>query len=92
VVPQGGLYVSHGASGDVRVLDARSLELLAVIPVGPRAWWAALTPDGVHLYVTIGRANELAVIDTRSNTVATRIPAGTLPWGVALADVPSTAR
>jgi YVTN family beta-propeller protein len=81
-------YVSHGNSGDVRVLDTSSLKLLATIPVGPRAWWTALTPDGAFLYVTIGRAGEVAVIDTRSNAVVDRIRAGTLPWGVAIADVP----
>ena len=81
------LYVSHGGSGDVRILDASTLKLLGVIPVGPRAWWMALTPDGNFIYVTVGRANEVVVIDTRSNTVAARIPAGTLPWGVAIAEV-----
>src|SRR2546428_7614043 len=81
-------YVSHGQSGDVRVVDTTSLEVLATILVGPRAWWTALTPDGVFLYVTIGRANEVAIIDTRSNTVAARVPCGTLPWGIAIASVP----
>ena len=73
---------------DVRVLDVASLEVLATIPVGPRAWWTALTPDGAFLYVTIGRANEVAIIDTRTNTVAARVPCGQLPWGVAIATVP----
>ena len=89
LTPDGSrLYVSHGQSGDVRVLDTASLNVLAVIPVGPRTWWTALSPDGRFLYATVGRANELAVIDTRSNTVVARIPCGTLPWGVAIADTP----
>jgi YVTN family beta-propeller protein len=79
-------WVSHGNSGDVRVLDAASLEPVATIPVGPRAWWTALTPDGSRLYVTVGRAGEVAVIDTATNAVTARIKAGTLPWGVAIAD------
>jgi len=88
ISPDGArLYVSHGASGDVRVLEAASLKLLATIPVGPRAWWMALTPDGKFLYVTVGRANEVVVIDTTSNMVAARIPAGQLPWGVAVVEV-----
>jgi len=70
----------------VRVLDAPSLEPVATIPVGPRAWWTALTPDGSRLYVTVGRAGEVAVIDTATNAVTARIKAGTLPWGVAIAD------
>ncbi|HEY3100690.1 MAG TPA: cytochrome D1 domain-containing protein, partial [Methylomirabilota bacterium] len=47
-------WVSHGDSGDVRVLDSTTLDVLATIPVGPRAWWTALTPDGSRLYVTVG--------------------------------------
>src|SRR5205807_7197874 len=80
-------YVSHGQSGDVRVLDTTSLSLLATIPTGPRTWWMALAPDGRFLYATVGRAGEVAVIDTQSNAVVARIPCGTLPWGVAIADV-----
>ena len=49
-------YVSHGRSADVRVLDVQTLAVVAVIPVGPRAWWMALAPDGAFLWVTIGRA------------------------------------
>jgi YVTN family beta-propeller protein len=82
------LYVSHGASGDVRIFETATLKLVATIPVGPRAWWMALTPDGRLLYVTVGRANEVVVIDTRANKVAARIPAGELPWGVAVAEMP----
>jgi YVTN family beta-propeller protein len=81
-------YVSHGQSGDVRVLDARTLAVKTVVPTGPRTWWLALTPDGRYLYATVGRGNEVAVIDTTSDTVVARIPCGTLTWGVAIADVP----
>src|SRR5438876_258872 len=81
-------YVSHGQSGDVRVLDTVSLRVLAAIPVGPRTWWTALTPDGRFLWATVGRPNEVAVIDTQSNTVVARVPCGTLPWGIAIANVP----
>ena len=75
-------------SGDVRVLDASTLEPQATIPVGPRAWWTALTPDGSRLWVTVGRAGEVVAIDTTAGTVAARVRAGTLPWGVAIVDVP----
>jgi PQQ-dependent catabolism-associated beta-propeller protein len=81
------IYVSHGRSEDVRVFEAATWKLLAMIPVGPRAWWMAQTPDGRFLYVTVGRANEVVMIDTRSNTIAHRIPTGQLPWGVAIAGV-----
>src|SRR5256884_2620857 len=81
-------YVSHGQSGDLRVLDTASLQMLAVIPVGPRTWWTALTPDGRFLWATVGRTGEVAVIDTQSNAVVGRVRCGTLPWGVAIANVP----
>jgi len=81
-------WVSHGQSGDVRVLDAQTLELSTTIAVGPRAWWMALTPDGSRLYVTVGRAGEVVVIDTAAGRVSGRVKAGTLPWGVAIVDVP----
>ena len=83
----GRLFVSHGRSEDVRVFETATLKPLAAIPVGPRAWWLALTPNGRFLYVTVGRANEVVMIDTRSNSVAARIPAGSLPWGVALVEI-----
>ncbi|PYO18367.1 MAG: hypothetical protein DMD85_21430 [Candidatus Rokuibacteriota bacterium] len=81
-------WVSHGESGDVRVLDSTTLDVLATIPVGPRAWWTALTPDGSRLYVTVGRAGDVAVIDTAAARVTSRIPAGKLPWGIVIVDVP----
>src|SRR5436189_245028 len=81
-------WVSHGESGDVRVLDSTTLDVLATIPVGPRAWWTALTPDGSRLYVTVGRAGDVAVIDTAAGKVVARIPAGKLPWGIAVVEVP----
>ena len=80
-------WVSHGETGDVRVLDATTLDVLGTVAVGPRAWWTALTPDGTRLYVTVGRAGEVAVIDTAGAKVTARIPAGTLPWGIAIVDV-----
>ena len=81
-------WVSHGESGDVRVLDTSTLEVLSTIPVGPRAWWTALTPDGSRLYVTVGRGGDVAVIDTAAGKVVGRVAAGKLPWGIAIVDVP----
>ena len=81
------LFVSHGQSADVRILDAETLAVRTVVPVGPRAWWIALTPDGRHLWVTVGRAGEVVVIDTEAERVTRRVAVGTLPWGIAIADV-----
>ena len=81
------LYISHGASGDVRVMDAATLNFVTSIPVGPRAWWMAQTPDKKWIYVTVGRANQIVAIDVATNKVVARITAGTLPWGVAVANL-----
>ncbi len=78
------LYVSHGGSGEVRILDSTTLKPMTIIPTGPRSWWMARTPDKRFIYLTVGRANEVVVIDTMTDAVAARIPAGTLPWGVAV--------
>src|SRR5262249_42591072 len=81
-------WVSHGESGDVRVLAPSTLEVLATIPVGRRAWWTALTPDGSRLYVTVGRGGDVAIVDTAAGKVVGRVAAGKLPWGIAIVDVP----
>ena len=81
------IYVSHGRSEDARVFEADTWNLLATIPVGPRAWWVALTSDSRFLYVTVGRANEVVLVDTQTNQVSARIKAGELPWGVAIAEI-----
>jgi YVTN family beta-propeller protein len=58
-------YVSHGKSGDVRVVDTESLKVLAAIPVGPRAWWMAFTPDESRLYVSHWRAEARPIAPVR---------------------------
>ena len=45
-----------------RIPDAETLAVRTVVPMGPRAWWIALTPDGRHLWATVGRAREVVVI------------------------------
>jgi len=66
-----------------------SLPVLSdTIPVGPRAWWTALTPDGSRLYVTVGRGGDVAIVDTAAGKVVGRVAAGKLPWGIAIVDVP----
>jgi YVTN family beta-propeller protein len=85
ISPDGArLYVSHGGSGEVRILDSITLKPMTTIPTGPQSWWMARTFDHRFIYVTVGRANEVVVIDTMADAVAARIPAGTLPWGVAV--------
>ena len=86
VLPDGKkIYVAHGHSHDVRVIDTATNAVLATIPLeGERAWWVALTPDAKKLYVTVGRSDTVAVIDTTADKVLTTIPVGKAPWGVAV--------
>jgi YVTN family beta-propeller protein len=79
------VYVAHGRSHDVRVIDTATNTVTTTIPLeGERAWWVALTPDGKKLYVTVGRSNSVAVIDTTTDKVLTSIPVGQTPWGVTI--------
>ncbi len=86
ILPDGKkMYVAHGRSKEVRVIDLATNNMTKSIPLeGERAWWVALTPDAKKLYVTMGRANAVAVIDTENDTVLTTIPVGPLPWGLAV--------
>jgi len=83
---QARIYVSHGGSGEVRILD-KNLQPIGAVSVGPRAWWMAMTPDQRFLYVAVGRANEVVALDTQTNQVSARISAGTLPWGIAALEI-----
>jgi YVTN family beta-propeller protein len=37
------VYTANGGSNDVSVIDARTLRVIATIPVGERPWGVALT-------------------------------------------------
>jgi YVTN family beta-propeller protein len=47
------IYVSNEASGDLSVIDARSLEVTATLPLGKRPRGLKLAPDGRTLYVAL---------------------------------------
>ncbi|MFN2643545.1 MAG: hypothetical protein ABR570_01010, partial [Burkholderiales bacterium] len=78
------VYVSNGRDATVSIIESRTNEVLATVPVGRRPWNMALTGDGAKLYVANGRSNSVSVIDTRQLKSVAEIPVGELPWGVAI--------
>jgi PQQ-dependent catabolism-associated beta-propeller protein len=78
------LYLATGRGNSVAVLDASTLQLVTIIPVGQRPWGIALTPDGKKLYAANGLSNDVSVIDTSTNQVIRTIKAGDGPWGIAM--------
>jgi YVTN family beta-propeller protein len=60
------IYVSSEAQSAVMVIDTRSMEIIATIPLSARPNNIALTPDGRKLYVgIIARPGAVDVIDTQ---------------------------
>ena len=66
------------------VIDTRTNQVVATVPVGQRPWNMALTPDGKKLYVANGRSHNVSVIDTEARTRLRDIAVGKLPWGVVI--------
>ncbi|MBI2190671.1 MAG: beta-propeller fold lactonase family protein [Planctomycetes bacterium] len=77
-------YVVNFTAHSVSILDTRTREVAAEIPVGPRPAHAAASPDGRFLYVSTLDADAVDVLDTAARRVALRIPTGFGPFGMAL--------
>jgi YVTN family beta-propeller protein len=58
--------------------------IVAMIPVGNRAWGIALDPSGSKLYTANGASNDVSVVDLKSRKELGRIKAGDGPWGIAI--------
>src|SRR6266478_1865356 len=61
--------------------------IVAMIPVGNRAWGIALDPSGTKLYTANGASNDVSVVDLRSRKELRRIKVGDGPWGVAVVNL-----
>src|SRR5436190_13131897 len=57
--------------------------IIAMIPVGNRAWGIALDPSGSKLYTANGASNDVSVVDLKSRKELRRIKVGDGPWGIA---------
>jgi YVTN family beta-propeller protein len=58
--------------------------IVAMIPVGNRAWGTALDPSGSKLYTANGASNDVSVVDVKSRKELRRIKVGDGPWGIAV--------
>jgi YVTN family beta-propeller protein len=58
--------------------------IVAIIPVGNRAWGIALDPSGTKLYTANGASNDISVVDLKSRKELRRIKVGDGPWGIAV--------
>ena len=61
--------------------------IVAMIPVGNRAWGIALDPSGSKLYTANGASNDISVVDLKSRKELGRIKAGDGPWGIAIVNL-----
>jgi YVTN family beta-propeller protein len=75
------LYVAC-EKGNVVVLDARSLEQLDVLPVGP-AFGLAVTPDGEQLYVSSPSEGSVAIVELATRKVLSRVSVQGTPRRIA---------
>lgn len=82
------LYVATGRGNHVAVIKTETNEVVAMIPVGQRAWGIALSPDGSRLYTANGGSNDISVIDVAERKEITRIKVGDGPWGMAIVPRP----
>src|SRR5438067_7683918 len=58
--------------------------IVAMIPVGNRAWGIALDPTESKLYTANGASNDVSVVDLKSRKELRRIKVGDGPWGIAI--------
>lgn len=80
------VYVAGGRSNKIKVMDADTLEIKKMIPVGKRVWGLAMTKDRDRLFTTDGVSGTVSVIDTNKNEVIKTIEVGEFPWGVIVND------
>src|ERR1035438_4113152 len=76
------LYVLCQESGEVRVLDAATYDVIKKIAVGRMPRGISLSPDGQRLFVTNSWDDTLSVIDTGSLTMVATWRVGSEPSGV----------
>jgi len=81
---RGRLYAVTGRGGMLAVISLNGPRLVAEIPVGPRPWGLALTPDGRDIYTANGPSNDVTIVDTKTLKVVKKIPVGKAPWGVVI--------
>ena len=75
---------THGGTQDVALIDARTKEVVATIPLGRGPGFPVFSPDGTRLYVMNSGGGDVAVIDTAGKKVVARHKVGVNPFGGSL--------
>jgi uncharacterized repeat protein (TIGR01451 family) len=76
------VYVASFGSGDVRIYDASSLTLLAIVPVGAEATLVEVLPELGAAFALVHDGSQVAVIEGMTRT-ATLSSGGAGPFGIA---------
>ena len=82
--PTHRLFVTNEAGDSVTVIDSRSGEVEATIPVGDRPRGIGFSPDRKLVYVALGNDNAIGVINTATLELERKIPAGSDPEAFAV--------
>jgi YVTN family beta-propeller protein len=75
-------YITNLDSKSVSVVNTRTNEVIATVPVGVGPWGVAVSPDGRRVYVANNSSASLSVINTASNTVIATV---NLPYALEVA-------
>ena len=68
------------------MVDTKTWEVIATVPVGKRVWGIALTADGKKLYTCDGVSSTVSVVDTEKLEMIAQIESAGMPWGVVIDD------
>lgn len=77
--PGKNAYVTDSTSNTVSVIDPKTNQVVATIPVGNAPFHPTCTPNGKQVYVSNTRDTTVSVIDTKSNSVTSTIDLAGLP-------------
>jgi PQQ-dependent catabolism-associated beta-propeller protein len=78
------IFVTNEGSDDLSVINGKTLEVEATIPVGERPRGIGFAPDHSELYVAVSEENAIAVIDPATLKVLRKFPAGSDPEAFAV--------
>lgn len=78
------IFVTNEGSDDLTVIDGRTLEVEATIPIGKRPRDLEFSPDHSELYVAVSEEDAIAVVDPASLKVLRKFQAGSDPEAFAV--------
>ena len=77
--PSMRIFITNERSDDISVINGKTLEVEATIPVGGRPRGIGLSPDGQELYVAVSEENSIAVINPATLEVLRKFESGSDP-------------